>query len=49
MEEEKPIMTLNTVVDGVSYTICGYPDGETLDDTDISILTAMAAALEVDE
>lgn len=49
MEEEKPIMTLNTVVDGVSYTICGYPDGEMLDDTDISILTAMAAALEVDE
>lgn len=49
MEEERPVMTLNTVVDGVSYTICGYPDGEMLDDTDISILTAMAAALEVDE
>ena len=49
MEEERPVMTLNTVVEGVNYTICGYPDGEMLDDTDISILTAMAAALEADE
>lgn len=49
LEEDSPVMMLNTVVDGISYTISGYKNGELLEDTDINILMAVAAALEVDE
>ena len=40
---------MNTVVDGISYSVSGYTAGELPEDEDLEIIMALAAALEVDD
>lgn len=47
--EESAVVLLNTVVDGISYSVGGYTVGELPEDEDLEIIIAMAAALEVNE
>lgn len=47
--EESAVVLLNTVVDGISYSVGGYTVGGLPEDEDLEIIIAMAAALEVNE
>ena len=47
--EKSAVILLNTVVDGISYSVSGYTAGELPEDEDLEILIALAAALEVND
>ena len=47
--EKSAVILLNTVVDGISYSVSGYTVGELPEDVDLEILIALAAALEVND
>lgn len=47
--EKSAVILLNTVVDGISYSVSGYTAGELPEDEDLEIIMALAAALEVDD
>lgn len=47
--EKSAVILLNTVVDGISYSVSGYTLGELPEDEDLEILIALAAALEVND
>lgn len=47
--EKSAVILLNTVVDGISYSVSGYTVGELPEDEDLEILIALAAALEVND